>query len=182
MLVAVKVRDVMRLARTSIGRGRRFGMPVTLLVLTLLSTGAATTRILPVRTSARFKAQFPEEHWFVPIKASDGRTAYVLSLEPDFDVGHHVLTVELVLRRAGSKVDAPNLLRGKWHGLQDYDFAAGDLAHGVKNSAFGEKRTVSLKNLGLVLRIVVTDATVSPISATTYQLDTLGLQVEVDNL
>jgi hypothetical protein len=144
--------------------------------------GAATPCILPLRTIATFATQFPEEHWSVPVKASDGHIAYVLSLEPDVDIGHHVLTVELVLRHAGSEADAPNLLRGKRHGLQPYDFAVDDLAHGVKNSVFGEKRTITVSDLGLVLRIVITDATVSPISASSYEFDALALQVEVDNL
>jgi hypothetical protein len=120
----------------------------------------------------------------VPVKASDGSTVYVLALEPDFDVEHHAVTLELVLRHSGDKTDAPNLLdpTGRRHGLQAYDFAANDLARGVQKSAFGEKRTVSLKSLGLVVRIVVSKASVSPISAGNYQLDALDLQVEVDNL
>ena len=155
-----------------------------LLVLSLLPSAAARPEITPLRTSAVFSAQSPENRWSVPIKSPDGKTAYVLSLEPDFDVGHHVVTLELVLRRPGAKPDAPNLFdpTGKRHGLQTYDFAADDLAQGVQKSAFGEKRTVSLKSLGLVARIDVSKATVSPVSAGNYQLDALELQIEVDNL
>jgi hypothetical protein len=104
-------------------------------------------------------------------------------LEPDLDVGHHVVTLELVLRRPGAKPDAPNLFdpTGKRHGLQAYDFAADDLAPGVQKAAFGAKRTVSLKSLGLVVRMDVSKATVSPVSAGNYQLDALELQIEVDN-
>jgi hypothetical protein len=93
------------------------------------------------------------------------------------------VTLELVLRHPSDKTDAPNLLdpTGSRHGLQAYDFAADDLAQGVQKSAFGEKRTVSLKKSGLVVRIAVSKATVSPISAGNYQLDALDLQIEVDN-
>jgi hypothetical protein len=70
---------------------------------------------------------------------------------------------------------------GSSHGLRAYDFAADDLAHGVKKPAFGEKRTMSLKNLGLVIQITVSKATVSQISAGSYQLDALDLQIEVHN-
>jgi hypothetical protein len=115
---------------------------------------------------------------------TDGRTVYALSLEPDFDVRHHIVTLELVLRHSTDKSDAPNLLdpTGSRHGLQAYDFAADDLAQGVRKSAFGEKRTVPLKSLGLVLRIAISKAAVSPISAGNHQLDALDLEVEVDNL
>jgi hypothetical protein len=83
----------------------------------------------------------------------------------------------------GENADAPNLLdpTGTRHGLQAYDFAANDLAQGVQKSAFGEKRTVSLKSLGLIVRITVLKVAVSPISDGDYQLDALNLQIEVDN-
>jgi hypothetical protein len=120
----------------------------------------------------------------VPIKSTDGNVAYLLSLEPDFDAGHHVVTLELVLRRPSDRSDAPNLLdpTGRRHGLQSYDFAADDLAQGVQKSAFGERRTVSLKKLGLVIRIAVVKVAVSSISSGSYKIDSLDLQIEVDNL
>ncbi|MGC2417910.1 MAG: hypothetical protein WA434_09195, partial [Candidatus Acidiferrales bacterium] len=128
-------------------------------------------------------SQPSEKRWSTPIKSADGGTAYILSLEPDFNVGHHLTVLELTLRDPGDKADSRNLLdpTGRRHGLQAYDFAASDLADGVQKSAFGEKRTVSLKSLGLVVRIAVLKASVSPISAGNYQLDTLDLQIEVEN-
>jgi hypothetical protein len=143
----------------------------------------AKPRIVPIKTSAGFSSQTPENPWSIPIRSTDGSTAYLLSLEPDLDVGHHVVTLELVLRHPGDKTYASNLLdpTGRRHGLQSYDFAANDLARGVQNSAFGKKRTVFLKNLGLVVRIDVLKATVSPVAAGTYQVDSLNLQIEVDN-
>ena len=139
--------------------------------------------VIPLRTSATFSAQSLENRSSIPIKFPDGNTAYLLSLEPDFDRGHHVITVELTLRHAGDKADAANLLdpTGKRHGLQAYDFAADDLAEGAQKSAFGKERTVSLKNLGLVIRITILKAVVSPISGSHHQLDALELQIEVDN-
>ncbi len=47
-----------------------------------LSNATAKPRIVPLRTSATFSAQSPENRWSVPIKSPDGSTAYVLSLEP----------------------------------------------------------------------------------------------------
>jgi hypothetical protein len=160
-----------------------FAVPLTALSLLCNANAMARPRIVPLRATATFSSQFPENRWSVPIKSTDGRTVYVLSLEPDFDVAHHVVTLELVLRKPGDNADAPNLLdaTGRRHGLQAYDFAADDLAQGVQKSAFGEKRTVSLRSLGLVVRIAVSKAAVSLISAGNYQLDALDLQIEVDN-
>jgi hypothetical protein len=159
-----------------------FAVPLVA-ALSLVSSAAAKPRIIPVRTSVAFSAQSAESRWSVPIKSTKGSTVYILSLEPDFDVEHHIVTPELVLRRPDDKTDAANLLdpTGRRHGLQAYDFAADDLAQGVQKSAFGEKRTVSLKGLGLVVRLAVSKAAVRPISAGTYQLDALDLQIKVDN-
>ena len=162
------------------GHRRRCGL---LLTLVLSAATSWASFVVPLRTNATFTAQQPQQRWSLPIHASDGHVAYILSLEPDFDVGGHVVTVELVMRRAGAKADAPDLIRGKLHGLQPLDFAANDLAHGAKNSVFGEQRTMSLTKLGLLLRVTVTDVTVSPNPTMGgYQLDTLGVHIEVDNL
>jgi len=155
-----------------------------LATLGLFSRAVANPQIIPLQTSVAFSSHSPESRWSVPIKSTDGSTVYVLSLDPDFDSGHRTVTLELVLRHADDKTDAPNLLdpTGRRHGLQAYDFAANDLAQGVEKSAFREKRTVSLKKLGLVVRIAVSKAAVSRISAGNYQLDALDLQIEVDNI
>jgi hypothetical protein len=167
----------------AIDRSGRHSITALLLVLNLLlPNSAARPEITPLRTSATFSAQSPQNRWSVPIKSPDGSTAYVLSLDPDFDVGHHVVTVELVLR-PGAKPHAPNLFdpTRRRHGLQVYDFAADDLASGAQKSAFGAKRTLSVKSLGLVVRIHVSKVRVSTASAGNYQLDALELQIEVDN-
>jgi hypothetical protein len=162
----------------------RFGLSASLLVLSVVSSGSKGPRIVPLRTSAIFTAQSRGKVWSVPIKRSDGHVAYVLSLEPEPDVENHVVVAQLVLRRVGSKPDADNLLQpsGRWRGLQAYYFAANDLAHGAKDSAFGQTRTLSLAKLGLLVRVTITDAKVSLISADDYKLEILGLQIECENL
>jgi hypothetical protein len=152
-------------------------------ILNLLSNAAANPRIAPLRTNVTLSSESAENRWSLPIKTTDGRTAYVLSLEPDFSVGHHLAALTLVLRHSGDKADTPNLLdpTGVWHGIQPCDFVANDLAQGAQKSVFGEKRTILVKNSGLVARIVVSRATVSPISADNYQLDALDLQIEINN-
>ena len=159
-------------------------------VLTILLVAVAAPphapikqRIVPLRTTAVFSAQSPDNRWSGPITFADGTAAYILSLEPELDHGHHPITVELTLRRVDDRTDDSNLLdpTAKLHGLQPYDFAADDLAEGPQKSAFGRVRKVSLKNLGLVIRITVLKAIVSPISGGHHQFDGLELQIEADN-
>jgi hypothetical protein len=149
----------------------------------LLSDAAAKPRIIPVRTSVSFSSYSSENRWSLPVKSTDGSTVYVLSLDPEFSAGHHLAVLTLGLRHFGDKPDAPNLLDpiGIWHGIQPCDFVANDFAKGIQKSAFGEKRIIPRKNLGLVVRIVVSKATVSLISNENYQLDDIELQLEVDS-
>jgi len=162
----------------------RYTFLILLVMLGLYTNASAKSRIVPLQSRATFSALSSENNWSIPIKSTDGSAAYVLSLEPQFDVGHHIVTLELVLRYPGDKTNVPNLLepKGRWHGLQAYDFAAGDLAGGVQKSAFGEKRLVFLKSLGLKIRIVISKVIVSQFSAGNYQLDALELQIEVNNV
>jgi hypothetical protein len=161
----------------------RYFLAVSLATLSLLSSAAAKPRIVPLRTSVSISSQSSESRWSVPIKSADGNTAYVLSLEPDFSVGHHLAALTVVLHHSGDKAVAANLLNptGIWHGIQPCDFVANDLAQGAQKSVFGDKRTLLSKSLGLVVHIAVSKAVVSPISAANYQIDSLGLQIEIDN-
>jgi len=170
---------------TLIDYSRRFFFPAIFAgVLSLTSNAATMPRVAPLQTRVTFSAQSGENWRAIPIKSTTGKTVYVLSLEPYFEIKKHITGIDLVLRHPGDEADAPNLLEptGRWHGLQAYDFAGGDFAQGVQKSAFGEKRTVTLKNLGLVVRIAVSKAIVRPVSGGYYQFDALELQIEVDNL
>jgi hypothetical protein len=166
-----------------IGRHCRSVLLLSLTILTLSSTIAATKRIIPLRTKAIFLSRSPENLWSVPIKSTDGRTLYFLRLVEDTDLEHHPITIEIVLGRPGYKPDGANLLdpTGVRHGLQAYDFTADDLAQGAQKSAFGEKRTMLLKDLGFVVQIAISKVAVSPISLNSHQIDSLELQIEVDN-
>lgn len=144
---------------------------------------ASKSRIIPVRTNVSFSSQSSEDRWSIPVKATNGSTVYVVSLDPEFSVGQHLAALTLGLRHFGDTPDAPNLLdpTGIWHGIQPCDFVASDFTRGIKKSVFGEKRTIRPKSVGLVIRIVVSKATVTPTSANTYQLEALDLQLEIDN-
>lgn len=158
-------------------------LAISLAAVTALPNAPVKHRIVPLRTTAVLSAQSLDNRWSRSITFADGTAAYILSLEADFDRGHHPITAELMLRHADEKTGASNLLdpTGKRHGLQAYDFPADDLAEGAQKSVFGKERMMSLKNLGLVIRITILKAAVSPISGGHHQLDALELQIEVDN-
>jgi len=150
-------------------------------VFALFANAAARPQGVLLRATATFSSKLPENHWAVPVKSTAGETLYMLSLEPDFDIWHHVVTVELVLRYPDANPDSPNLLdtTGKLHGLQPYDFAAADLAQGVGESAFGKERIVVLKELGLIVEMTVSRAEVRPTANGHYQIDTLEVQIAI---
>jgi hypothetical protein len=153
-------------------------------VLGLTSNAATKPKIVSFHTKAAFSAQSTERTWSVPLKSRDGRTIYVLSLEPDFYVGHQVEGLDLVLRYPSDQRKNSNLLApvGIWHGLQSYMFQAADFEQGAENTAFGKSRTISVKRLGLEIRVTVLNMSISPISNGAPQLDALDLQIDVDNL
>lgn len=167
-------------------RGWRTVLTVlALLALCPLSHAVTSPKVIPLRANVSFTAtQSAQFHWSVPIKSTDGHTVYVLSLEPDVSrtAAPHLEGLSLVLRRPHEKADSQNLLSAirNWHGVQDFMFPAWDYKDGVKGSTYGDKRTIFVKKLGLVVRITVSKAAVS-LSPKYYQLDALSLKIEVDN-
>jgi len=150
----------------------------------VVSIAATSMSIVPLRTSARITPQSIGSRWSVPVKSSKGHVAYILSLEPEVDVGNHLVSAELVLRPAGENAAKANLLEpsGNWHGLQPYMFPANGFATGVAKAPFGETRKLTLKNLGVQVQVTITEAKVTPISSDGYQLDSLSLDIELSNL
>jgi hypothetical protein len=141
-------------------------------------------KIVPLQTvDLVFSINSTDNQPFAKIKTADGKPAYILSLEPYRNVRGHLTGLELTLHRP-DKTDTVNLLEpaGMWHGLQGYDFPGADFAQGVEKSTFGEARTIPSKRLRLVVRITVTNAAVSKISAEDYQFDKLNLRIEVGSL
>lgn len=115
-------------------------------------------------------------------------TAYQLTLVPDFDAGHHVVVLELFLRKPGKNTSSLNLLdpSGHVHGYQRYDFAASDFVNGAQKSRYGETRVVTLPRLGMEVLIKVTEVHVKPITENQvqgmeYQFGDLTLQINAQS-
>src|SRR5438477_12399369 len=90
---------------TILNRLYRYIFSVQLVTLGLFTNAAAKPRIIPLRTSINVSSRSADIRRSVSIKSTNGTTAYILSLEPDFDIGHHLLTLELVLRRPRDSAD-----------------------------------------------------------------------------
>jgi hypothetical protein len=154
------------------------------LALPSLFNLASGPNIEPLSTKVIFTSKTPDTDWSIPLKSSAGGTLYVLSLKPESDSYGHVLSLNLVLRHSDGKPDTHNLLepKGNWHGLQEYMFAADDLAKGTRHSAFGAKRKLILPDLGLVLRAVISNAAVAPFTRGNFAIKRLDLEISVENL
>ncbi len=115
--------------------------------------------------------------------------AYRLSLVPDFDVGRHVVVLDLLLQRSDAKNTNANLVdpTGRLHGYQPYVFAASDFAHGTKKSIYGDTRVMNLEKLGIAIRAKVVDVKVKPTPVGSrqelpYQFDSLTLEISTQPL
>ena len=147
------------------------------------SSAESNPRVIPFHKAVLISAQTAKEPWSIPITSSEGKTVYFLSYTPEYWVGGQLEGIDVLLRRAGAGADGANLLAPvkNWHGMQAYIFAASDLAQGRQKSAYGKERAIPIKNLGLVVRINIVNALVSPISVSEFQLDRLEMQIEIDN-
>jgi hypothetical protein len=158
------------------------------LLFAVISNSSAQPAAIPgfvsVQTTVHFDAENSDRQWSIPIKATGGHTEYILSLQPQYWAGGRIEGVDLVLKRSDSAEGTPNLLEptGEWHGLQAYKFPAAVLAQGIEKANFGPKRSIYVRQFGLVIQIEVVAANVSKFSAGNYKLDALDLRVNVHNL
>ena len=79
---------------------------------------------------AQFSQRDSAKTWTDHLDSPANKKVYTLSLEPDRDVGKHVINVDLVLRDADEPKTNEKLLSPakNWHGLQPYNFVASDTA------------------------------------------------------
>ena len=130
-------------------------------------------QILPLKTTATFSLS--ENRWAATLKYADGRTAYVASLEPDFDVGQQLIRLQFVLRHPDDEADAANLASPvrNWHDVHTVRIVPSDFMN--------ESWTISDKSLGLLLPVTIANAAVSKISEGKYQLDAIDLSIDLNH-
>jgi hypothetical protein len=140
--------------------------------------------IAPKQMQAEFLRKDSKEMWTDYIYSSNGTELYVLSFEPQVDVGKRVIGIDLVLRDVKNSKKNENLLNPPdiWHGLQPYSFMAQDLLHGANESAFGRERSIAVRSRGLHFTVELLDAKVSASSDGAHQIDHLKLSISADNL
>jgi hypothetical protein len=120
---------------------------------------AKLTRIVPKQMHAQFSQGDSTKVWTDHLDSPAKKTIYTLSLEPDLDVGKHVIVVDLVLRDADEPRTNENLLSPakNWHGLEPYNFVASDLLHGADRSVFGARRSIKITGRELDVEIQIVD-------------------------
>jgi hypothetical protein len=145
---------------------------------------AKLTSIVPKQMHAQFSREDSTKVWTDHLNSPANKTIYTLSLEPDLDVGKHVIVVDLVLRDADAPRSNDNLLSPakNWHGLQPYNFAASDLLHGADRSAFGARRSIKITSRELDIEIQIMDVKLRALPDGTQEIDELKLAVSADNL
>ena len=130
-----------------------------------------------------FSARNAGQLWSVPIKATAHNSAYVLRLEdPFYWYGGELEGVTLALHRAaeesnGRFMDENLLTRGvSRDGTQEFQFEADDLARGMQKMAFGRTRTIRVPESGLVVKITVLNARVTPLALGRFSAGFAGLE------
>lgn len=166
---------------------KRFTSRVAAGVVVFLALAAgplAAPTIVPKHFALHFLPELDAGDYTEYIVASTGVKIYVISLEPERDTRGRVAGVDLVLQDVKSSGRESNLLspKGNWHGLQPYDFVAADLAQGAAKSAFGARRSIAMKQRGIVVRMSISRAEVSSVPGGSYELKRLDLIVSVENL
>jgi hypothetical protein len=108
---------------------------------------------------------------FVLLKSPRGVT-YQLSLLPHYDVGNHLVVIDLVLARSDKKASTNerNLLepKGMWHGYEPFIFAAHDYVKGAQKSIYGATRVMRLQDLGMEMRVTGVAVHVVPIPGSSF--------------
>jgi hypothetical protein len=141
-------------------------------------------RIVPKQMQIQFLRGASKEVWADQLYSPSNKKLYILSLEPELDVGRYVVGVDLVLRDAEEAKTDENLLSpaGNWHGLQPFNFMASDLLHGADKSAFGARRTIKVTSRRLNVAIQILDSKVRTSPEGTHEIDELKLSISADNL
>ncbi len=124
---------------------------------------SAVPTIVPLSVSVHFSREEADHPWSQYVMTPAGKPVYILSLRPDYAVGHRLTAVSLVLHHVGDQRDDRNLLSppGNWHGIQPYVFSAFDLRNGVDRTVFGPIRKIAIAELSLTVIIELKRAKVS---------------------
>jgi len=169
------------------------------IVVTIWSVADATNGsppIVPLHTTVHLSRISLSEIWSTDICEVSGRKAYVLWIEPEYTTRKDLLGAHLVLNEGEHREPDFNLLAPSlrdWHGVQPFDFLAGDLTHGPDKMTYGATRTLPARNGGLLVYVKVLGAKVTEIPPDRipervlkvrtdwYQLDELDLSISVEN-
>ena len=159
-------------------------------VLTLVSTPSAPQKhvaalalIVPKRMHAQFSQRDSAKTWTDHLDSPANKKVYTLSLEPDRDVGKHVIDVDLVLRDADEPKTNENLLSPakNWHGLQPYNFVASDLLNGADRSVFGARRSIKITSRELDIEIQILGVKIGALPDGAHEIDELKLEISAHN-
>jgi len=119
--------------------------------------------------------------WTDQIREPSGRPLYDISLEPQFDVRHYLVSLWLVLK----DVDKPTEKNLLWcdMGLEPFMFVARLSTHGPTDSVYGRTRTIPSCAGNIIIKASIVDAEVSTIpDSDDFQWDVLHLSISAQSV
>jgi hypothetical protein len=161
----------------------------------ILISGAACAisapLIVPLHAKVHWDASRARD-WKTYVYSSSSEARYVLWLFPQYEVGHHIVGLDLVLNETGHEDWNENLLapKGNWHGLEPFMLTASELADGTDGMNFGPRIRIPVKEKGLIVAVDVLGAKVDPfrngdpnvLPHGDYEFKELDLSISVENL
>jgi hypothetical protein len=152
--------------------------------------------IVPLHALVHFSRTSSAPVWSSYIYSATGKKAYILWLEPEYTTHKDLAGVDLVLNEGDRRDPRSNLLAPSrnWHGIQLFEFGAGDLIQGPDKAFYGVSRTLPARDRGFGVQVKVLRANVSEIpkdriparvrelQSDWYQLDGLELTISVENI
>ena len=145
---------------------------------------AIADAVVPKQMQPEFSRGVSNKLWTDFIYSRTNQKLYILSLEPEFDIGKRTIGINVVLRDVETAKTGKNLLNppGRWHGLQPYSFMADDLLHGADKSIFGAHRTIAVRNRELFVEMRIENVRVKALPDGGNEIDNLKLWVSVGNV
>ena len=169
---------------------------ISVIALGAAEAAGGSPPIAPLHALVHFSRTSSAPVWSAHIYSATGKKAYILWLEPEYTTHKDLAGMDLVLNEGDRRDPRSNLLAPSrnWHGIQPFEFGAGDLIQGPDKAVYGVSRTLPARDREFGVQVKVLGANVSEIpkdriparvrelQADWYQLDRLELTISVENI
>ena len=169
---------------------------ISFIALGAAEAAGGSPPIVPLHALVHFSRTSSAPVWSAYIYSAKGKETYILWLEPEYTTHKDLAGVDLVLNEGDRRDPRSNLLAQSrnWHGIQPFEFGAGDLVQGPDKAVYGASRTLPARDRGFGVQVKVLGANVSEIpkvriparvqelQSRSYRLDGLALTISIENI